>query len=87
MGKYKRRRTFEAPAEKEDSLTVEGIVVENLPQAKFRVKLLEGEDMEMIVHVSGKMRINWIRILPGDKVKIELSSYDLNNGRIVYRYR
>jgi translation initiation factor IF-1 len=65
---------------------VEGTVIENLPNARFRVKLDEG-DMELLAHVSGKMRMHYIRILPGDRVRVELSPYDLTRGRIVYRYR
>lgn len=71
---------------KEDSIEVEGVVIENLPNARFRVKLDEG-DVELLAHVSGKMRMNYIRILPGDRVKVELSPYDLTRGRIVYRYK
>ena len=68
---------------KEEAIEVEGIVVESLPNAMFRVKL----DNEHIVlaHISGKIRMNFIRILPGDKVKLELSPYDLTRGRITYR--
>lgn len=68
---------------KEEAIEVEGIVVESLPNAMFRVKL----DNEHIVlaHISGKIRMNFIRILPGDKVKLELSPYDLNRGRITFR--
>lgn len=63
------------------------MVVENLPNARFRVRLEEGDGMEVLAHVSGKMRMNYIRILPGDKVKVELSPYDLTKGRIVYRFK
>ena len=56
------------------------------PNARFRVKLDEGE-VELLAHVSGKMRMNYIRILPGDRVRVELSPYDLTRGRIVYRYK
>jgi translation initiation factor IF-1 len=72
--------------DKEDGIEVEGVVVEKLPNARFRVKLDEG-DAELLAHVSGKMRMHWIRILPGDRVKVELSPYDLTRGRIVYRYK
>lgn len=72
--------------EKEKGIEVEGTVLENLPNARFRVKLDEG-DMELLAHVSGKMRMHYIRILPGDRVRVELSPYDLTRGRIVYRYR
>lgn len=72
--------------DKEKGIEVEGVVVENLPNARFRVKLDEG-DMELLAHVSGKMRMNYIRILPGDRVRVELSPYDLTKGRIIYRYK
>ena len=82
----RRRRNFQEPPNKEDAITVEGTVLENLPNARFRVKLDEG-DLELLAHVSGKMRMNYIRILPGDRVKLELSPYDLTRGRIVYRFK
>lgn len=66
-----------------ESLEVEGVVTEALPNAMFRVQLPTGH--KILAHVSGKMRLNFIRILPGDKVKVELSPYDLSRGRIVYR--
>jgi translation initiation factor IF-1 len=70
---------------KQESIQVEGTVVETLPNASFRVEL---ENKHLILaHISGKMRMNYIRILPGDKVLIELSPYDLSRGRIVYRYK
>ena len=72
-------------AKKEEAIQVEGEVVENLPNAVFRVKLDNGHIA--LAHVSGKMRMHFIRILPGDKVTIELSPYDLSRGRIVYRYK
>ncbi|MFZ4509131.1 MAG: translation initiation factor IF-1 [Fimbriimonas sp.] len=84
-----RRRSHYKPKtedDKEKGVEVEGTVQENLPNARFRVKL-DGEMGEVLAHVSGKMRMNWIRILPGDRVKVELSPYDLTLGRIVYRYR
>ncbi len=68
---------------KEKGIQVEGEVVEALPNAMFRVKLENGH--EVLAHVSGKMRVHYIRILPGDKVIVELSPYDLTRGRIVYR--
>ena len=68
---------------KEELIETEGVVVEALPNAMFRVKL-ENEHI-VLAHVSGKMRMNFIRILPGDKVKLELSPYDLNRGRITFR--
>jgi translation initiation factor IF-1 len=70
---------------KQESIQVEGSVVETLPNASFRVRL-ENEHI-ILAHISGKMRMNYIRILPGDKVLIELSPYDLTRGRIVYRYK
>ena len=69
-------------AEKE-TIEVEGIVVEPLPNATFRVELENGH--KILAHISGKMRMNFIRILPGDKVTIELSPYDLSKGRIIWR--
>ncbi len=79
MGKKKK----EQEAGKEKGIVLEGIVEEALPNAMFRVKLDTGH--EILAHVSGKMRVNFIRILPGDRVKVELSPYDLTRGRIVYR--
>jgi translation initiation factor IF-1 len=68
---------------KEEAIEVEGTVVESLPNAMFRVELDNGH--KVLAHVSGKMRMNFIKILPGDKVKMELSPYDLTRGRITYR--
>jgi len=68
---------------KEELIAVEGEIVEALPNARFRVKLDNGHIV--LAHVSGKMRMHFIRILPGDKVKLELSPYDLTKGRITYR--
>jgi translation initiation factor IF-1 len=70
---------------KKDAIEVEGTVVEPLPNAMFRVELDNGH--RVLTHISGKMRMNYIRILPGDRVLVELSPYDLTRGRIVYRYR
>jgi translation initiation factor IF-1 len=70
---------------KQEGVTVEGTVVEPLPNAMFRVVLENGH--KVLAHVSGKMRMHFIRILPGDKVTVELSPYDLSRGRIVYRYK
>ncbi|MBA4378270.1 MAG: translation initiation factor IF-1 [bacterium] len=70
---------------KEEGITVEGTVVEALPNAMFRVEL-ENKHV-VLAHVSGKMRMHFIRILPGDKVTVELSPYDLTRGRITYRYK
>jgi translation initiation factor IF-1 len=68
---------------KEEAITVEGKVLETLPNAMFRVELANGH--KVLAHVSGKMRMNFIRILPGDSVTIELSPYDLSRGRIIRR--
>lgn len=68
-----------------DVIEVEGLVVENLPNAMFKVELENGH--EILAHVSGKIRMNYIRILPGDKVTVEMSPYDLTRGRITYRYK
>lgn len=70
---------------KEQGIQVEGTVVEPLPNASFRVELENGH--RVLAHISGKMRMNFIKILPGDKVTVELSPYDLSRGRIVYRYK
>ena len=70
---------------KEEGVQVEGTVVEPLPNAMFRVELENGH--RVLAHISGKMRMNFSKILPGDKVTVELSPYDLNRGRIVYRYK
>lgn len=70
---------------KEDVIEVEGTVIEPLPNAMFRVELANGH--KVLAHVSGKIRMNFIRILPGDKVTVELSPYDLTRGRITYRYK
>ncbi len=68
---------------KEEAIEVEGVILEALPNARFRVELENGH--RILAHVSGKMRMYFIRILPGDKVKLELSPYDLTKGRIIYR--
>jgi translation initiation factor IF-1 len=70
---------------KEETITVEGKVVETLPNAMFRVELDNGH--VVLAHISGKMRMHFIKILPGDKVTLELSPYDLSRGRITYRYK
>ena len=82
----RRRPPYKPQTDKEKGIEIEGTVVENLPNARFRVKLENGEN-EILAHVSGTMRMNYIRILPGDKVRVELSPYDLTMGRIVYRYK
>jgi len=68
---------------KEEGIEVEGTVIEPLPNAMFRVELDNGH--RVLAHVAGKMRMHFVRILPGDRVKLELSPYDLTRGRIVYR--
>ncbi|EQB63994.1 MAG: Translation initiation factor IF-1 [candidate division Zixibacteria bacterium RBG-1] len=70
---------------KEETIQVEGKVIEPLPNAMFRVELDNGH--KVLAHVSGKMRMHFIKILPGDKVTVELSPYDLTRGRIIYRYK
>jgi len=70
---------------KEEPITVEAIVTESLPNARFRARLVDAEDHEILAHVSGKMRMHYIRILPGDTITVEMSPYDLTKGRIVYR--
>ncbi|NCO32793.1 MAG: translation initiation factor IF-1 [Armatimonadetes bacterium CG2_30_59_28] len=70
---------------KEKGVEVEGKVVETLPNAMFRVQLENGH--EVLAHISGKIRMHFIRILPGDRVLVELSAYDLSRGRILYRYK
>jgi translation initiation factor IF-1 len=73
------------PKSKPNVIEVEGIVVETLPNAMFKVELANGH--RLLAHVSGKIRMNFIRILAGDRVTVELSPYDLTRGRIVYRYK
>ena len=68
---------------KEDVIEVEGTVVETLPNTNFKVELENGD--QILAHISGKLRMNYIKILPGDKVKVELSPYDLTRGRITWR--
>ena len=68
---------------KEDVIEVEGVVVETLPNTTFKVELENGH--QILGHISGKLRMNYIKILPGDKVKVELSPYDLSRGRIIWR--
>ncbi len=80
MGKNK-----EKTAQKEEGIQVEGSVLETLPNAMFKVELDNGH--QVLAHISGKMRMHYIRILPGDRVLVELSPYDLSRGRVVYRYK
>lgn len=70
---------------KEDAIELEGEVIEALPNTMFKVQL--DNELEILAHISGKMRMNYIRILPGDRVKVELSPYDLTRGRITYRFK
>ncbi|APV43578.1 MULTISPECIES: translation initiation factor IF-1 [Dehalogenimonas] len=70
---------------KKDAIEVEGTVLEALPNASFRVELANGH--EVLAHISGKMRVHYIRILPGDRVLVELSPYDLTRGRVTYRFK
>ena len=70
---------------KEKGIQVEGIIINTLPNATFKVRLENGH--EVLAHVSGKMRMHYIKILPGDAVTVELSPYDLSRGRITYRYK
>ncbi len=72
-------------SQKEKAIEAEATVIEPLPNAMFRVKLDNGH--RVLAHISGKMRMHYIRILPGDRVKVELSPYDLTRGRITYRYK
>ncbi len=70
---------------KKEAIEVEGVVAESLPNAMFRVELANGH--KVLAHISGRMRVHYIRILPGDRVLIELSPYDLSRGRITYRFK
>ena len=83
--KKKQDRENVAQSPKEEAIEVEGVVVEPLPNAFFRVELSNGH--KVLARVSGKIRMNFIRILPGDRVLVELSPYDLSQGRITYRYK
>ena len=78
-----RSTTLQKP--KEDAIVMEGNVLEPLPNAMFRVELENGHNV--LAHISGKMRMHYIRILPGDRVQVELTPYDLKRGRISYRYK
>lgn len=80
--RYQRRKPGVA---KDDVIEIEGTVLETLPNAMFKVELENGH--EILAHVSGKIRMNYIRILPGDKVTVEMSPYDLTRGRITYRFK
>ena len=82
---FHRFEEIHLPKPKEDAIVLEGTVVEPLPNAMFKVELENGH--QVLAHVSGKMRMHFIRILPGDKVTVELSPYDLSRGRITYRFK
>ena len=71
---------------KEEKIQVEGEVIDALPNAMFRVRLETTNKPEIVAHISGKMRMNYIRILPGDRVTVDISPYDLTKGRITYRH-
>lgn len=70
---------------KKETIEVEGMVKESLPNAMFKVELANGH--QVLAHISGKMRMNYIRVLPGDRVLVELTPYDLNRGRLTFRFR
>ena len=70
---------------KKEAIEVEGMVKESLPNALFKVELANGH--QVLAHISGKMRMNYIRVLPGDRVLVELTPYDLNRGRLTFRFR
>ena len=70
---------------KKEAIEIEGVAVESLPNAMFRVELANGH--KVLAHISGKIRVHYIRILPGDRVLVELSPYDLSQGRITYRFK
>jgi translation initiation factor IF-1 len=82
---YETTRNAEDMPKKDGAIEIEGTVVESLPNAFFRVELDNGH--KVLAHISGKMRMHYIRILPDDRVVVELSPYDLSRGRIVYRYK
>ena len=79
------QQIVEDMAKKDGVIEIEGTIVEALPNAMFRVELENGHNV--LAHISGKMRMHYIRILPGDRVKVELSPYDLTRGRVVYRFK
>jgi translation initiation factor IF-1 len=80
-----REREVTRDVGKKDAIEVEGIVLEPLPNTMFSVELVNGH--RVLAHISGKLRMNFIRILPGDRVRVELSPYDLTRGRITYRLK
>jgi len=79
------RKAEDEQPEKESGIEVQGVVVENLPNTMFKIRLDSGH--ELLAHISGKIRMHYIKILPGDRVLVELTPYDLTRGRILYRYR
>ena len=83
--RWRTTRSSHLPKPKEDAIVLEGTVVEPLPNAMFRVELENGH--KVLAHSSGKMRMHRIRILPGDRVQVEITPYDLSRGRITYRYK
>ena len=85
LGETRVAKNKEKVSQKEEGIQVEGKVLEPLPNAMFRVELDNGH--RVLAHISGKMRMHYIRILPGDRVLVELSPYDLTRGRVVYRYK
>ncbi len=84
-GRIDHGEEYVLPKPKEDAIVLEGTILESLPNAMFRVELDNGH--KVLAHISGRMRMNYIRILPGDKVQVELTPYDLTRGRITYRYK
>ena len=84
-GCWQTERNAEDMPKKDGAIEIEGTIVESLPNAFFRVELDNGH--KVLAHISGKMRMHYIRILPDDRVVVELSPYDLSRGRIVYRYK
>jgi translation initiation factor IF-1 len=84
-GKATAEKAANTATPKEEAIEVEGTIVEPLPNAMFRVELTNGH--RVLAHVSGKIRMHFIRILPGDRVLVEFSPYDLTHGRITYRYK
>jgi translation initiation factor IF-1 len=85
FAQHQKCRRSTLPKPKEDAIVLEGTVIEPLPNAMFRVELENGH--KVLAHISGKMRMHYIRILPGDRVQVELTPYDLSRGRITYRYK
>ena len=85
-GRYRPKKKSDTGADKEEGIELDGVVVEKLPNAQFRVKL-EETGTEILAYVSGKMRKHWIRILTGDRVKVSISPYDMTRARIIYRHR